>query len=337
MEGNLKSLKNIKLNVSFSRLNTYSRCQRRYYFEYVMGLRGESSEALANGTLTHDILADDECDEIPDNTPEDVAEWVRRGDVFLRGLELAGAEVEKEREFHIQLTRSITLNGAIDVIVKQGDRISIVDYKTNRQMYDTEDTLQTKTYATALFKLNPKIKKITAMLFFLRYNQMVPVVYTRKIITPTLNFYKSVGAEIVSKLPIGYMAFDQNENYCDSCPGAIMCHLTDPKNDNDYNQLAGWAMRGNAAIGQAKNMLKPFVLEHGSITVGEKEWRFNPVSPSKVFDIELLKDRIDEMGVNFADVFSVNSKTIKSLPEELITGTYTEKQNSPKFGLFKKT
>lgn len=336
MEALMRSLKNVKLNLSFSRGNTYSHCQRRYYIEYVMGLRGPSSDACENGTATHELLSDDELEIEDGEYSEDVIEWVRRGDAFLHGLSVAGATVEKEKEFHIPLTRDIMLNGSIDVVIHQGSRISVVDYKTNRKMYEPDDTLQLKTYAAALFKKYPGVQFITATLFFLRFNRHVSVMYRRKVQSEIFKYYKGLGQEIIEKIPKGYSQFTPNENYCDSCAGAIMCHLTDPRNDEDFDQLAGWALRGNAAIGQAKDLLKPYIEEHGPLVVGEKEWRFNPISPTKVFDMVLLKEKLEDEGIDPLNILSVDSKAIKKIPEELYSGTYTEKENKPRFGLFNK-
>lgn len=336
MEATLKSLQKVALNLSFSRGDAYAHCPRRYYIEYVMGLRGEATEPLINGIATHEALSSEDTeDELDEDTPEDVQEWIRRGEEFLRDLASANAEVKKEFEFHIPLTRAIMLNGSMDVVITQGNRVTILDYKTNRIMYHPDDTLQLKTYAAALFKQDKNLKSITVILFFLRFNQKITTVYTRKVMTPTLKYYKDMGTEILKKIPKGYPEFPAGERYCEGCPGAILCHLTDPRCDEDFQSLAGWTMRAAAAAGQGKDLLKPFIEENGPIAVGEKEWRFNPVAPTKVFDLALLKANLENEGIDPLNVLSVNSKAIKKVPENILTGTFTEKANNPRFGLFK--
>ncbi|KLU61706.1 PD-(D/E)XK nuclease superfamily protein [Peptococcaceae bacterium CEB3] len=335
MEATLKSLQKVSLNLSFSRGTTYAHCPRRYYIEYVMSLRGASTEALENGTATHEALADEDSEAVPEDSPEEIQEWVGRGQEFLDSLNLVGADVKREYEFRVPIARGITLNGSMDVLIAQGRHMTILDYKTNRVMYHPDDTLQLRTYAAAVFKQDKTIQSVTAVLFFLRYNQKVAAVYTRKIMNPTLKYYKSMGKEILDRIPQGYPAFSANEHYCDGCPGAILCHLTDPRHDNDYQALAGWTMRAAAAVNQGKDLLRPYVEANGPLAVGEKEWRLNPASPTKVFDLALLSGRLHDEGINPLDVFSVSAKAVKKLPECVIEGTYTEKQNSPRFGLFK--
>ena len=77
-----------------------------------------------------------------------------------------------------------------------------IDDKTNREMYDPEQTMQLKTYAYGVFKQFPEAETVTAGLFFLRYNQFRHTVYHRKDVMRSIpKFYKAVGKEILAKIP----------------------------------------------------------------------------------------------------------------------------------------
>ncbi len=147
--------------LSASSINTYLHCPRRFFFEKLMGLAGEESEAMVYGGVLHAVMA--ELNQLPgaERTAERAVELL--GEKFAqyaqefqsdysrrvhygrarRALEVyAGTEFFREESlaseqwFDIELTDDSgqvhRFRGRIDQVVGVGDAVEVIDYKSGK-------------------------------------------------------------------------------------------------------------------------------------------------------------------------------------------------------------
>ncbi|MBV9411109.1 MAG: CRISPR-associated protein Cas4, partial [Acidimicrobiia bacterium] len=166
------------LQLSASQLETYEDCPRRYFYEYVLRVRGDSNVYAELGTLVHEVLRafldpnNDEIDYSLDGLREvgerawrdDLARYrpqveeARRDffDMLERWWEEEGSVarpdvVAVERHFDVKVGRH-TITGSIDRIDRRDGAIRIVDYKTGSKETPPDampDNLQLATYHLA--------------------------------------------------------------------------------------------------------------------------------------------------------------------------------------------
>lgn len=166
------------LQLSASQLETYEDCPRRYFYEYVLRVRGDSNVYAELGTLVHEVLRafldpnNDEVDygldglrELGERTwRDDLARYrpqveeARRDffDMLERWWEEEGSVARPdvlavERHFDVKVGPH-TITGSIDRIDRRDGAIRIVDYKTSSKETPADempDNLQLAVYHLA--------------------------------------------------------------------------------------------------------------------------------------------------------------------------------------------
>lgn len=143
---------------SISQINLFNDCPEKWYTAYVQKIKSPPTPATELGTKVHSLIANDGRI-IPEYNIN--ATWSKEEDneILKHALQIYNdtkditeyycAEAEKEKEFKIQIGNSIMM-GYIDLIKQQGDKITIIDWKTGR--YE-EKIFQLLTYAWAAWKL----------------------------------------------------------------------------------------------------------------------------------------------------------------------------------------
>jgi ATP-dependent exoDNAse (exonuclease V) beta subunit len=151
--------------LSFSALALYGRCPYRFHAEHVLGLRaveragtppappsvseGEPSPValspLEVGTAVHEVLEFDAAGDprdrerrvlarFPHALPGDLDRVGQLTDAWVASplaARVAGATVRREARF-VTDAGGVTLTGQIDLLARNGGRVHVVDYKTNR-------------------------------------------------------------------------------------------------------------------------------------------------------------------------------------------------------------
>lgn len=187
---------------SFSRLDKYRQCPKRYKFQYLEKQQEPKTDALFFGTMLHSVLEDlyqwviDEEHQGPWPDPREITEmykstFARSGvsdrNLFGEGLKIVHDYIQRnpvadsrrvlsaEQGFTIDVMGT-KVRGYIDRIDRMGDDgVMVVDYKSNRMLYDRDELdshLQLSIYAMAARKLYPWAKRVGVGFYMLRHNTM---------------------------------------------------------------------------------------------------------------------------------------------------------------------
>lgn len=188
------------IDMSYSRINTYSMCPAKYFYSYIVKEPQSFSAPAVLGNIVHDVLEDHVGEDYsyqdllvsfeqyrtvydPEqrigNDLIDVAyfmlnEYVDRHD---------GEEVDvlaKEKEFAIVIGPAF-VRGFIDRIDKIDDKtVHIIDYKTGKfEETKVKDNLQLGIYVLACSYMFPEVDTFRADLYYLRSGKFKGHTFTR--------------------------------------------------------------------------------------------------------------------------------------------------------------
>lgn len=129
----------------------------------------------------------------------------------------------------LPLTNVLTFHGVIDLITTDGE---IVDWKTNRKMYDVYDTKQLALYAWAVNEYYA-FEKVRVTLLFLRFNEERKTIFTDSDLQAARMWAIGLASEInwaleqLKKQPnLEQVLFQARpSSRCKTCPFAIECYL----------------------------------------------------------------------------------------------------------------
>lgn len=179
------------VNMSYSRINTYDMCPKKYYFDYIQKEPRIFGPAAALGTVVHAVLEDHVGEDLDTGTliesmhrhreQEDPDHEIDAGlmatgeEILTQFVEIHGDEefeiVGKELAFQIVIG-SAYIRGFIDLVVRNAAGvISIIDYKTGRHEITFKDApmnLQIGIYVLALAHLFPEEDEFYGELYYLR-------------------------------------------------------------------------------------------------------------------------------------------------------------------------
>lgn len=190
--------------VSVSRIETYENCPRRFFYRYV-----EKSETTSDtdtsradvGTIVHAandavyrwVIAEEHEGVIPIEVIEHCFRRAyRESDRELGGADLYAESralvfkyferypdadhwdvIASEQEFEIEITPGVMIKGFMDLVLRDGDGILIVDYKTNAMLYGKDEldhNLQASAYCAVARKLWPWAKTFRFRFEMLRHD-----------------------------------------------------------------------------------------------------------------------------------------------------------------------
>jgi len=240
-------------HLSVSRLKLYEQCELAFFFRYVSKGDTEPRGVAADfGTVLHAaleltyawIVREEWSGRFPDErlTAFYREAWQASGLVgvalfqeglgILRTYALSHAMVDHmtiidvEREFNVDVG-GFVVNGYIDRVDKLGDDwISIVDYKSNRQLFsrDELDTdLQMSIYGLAARKLYPWAKRVTFVFHMLRHDTHQGTERTSQEIDDAAGYVVALGkrSEEPRRADEWKPTLNPNCSYCDArrrCP-----------------------------------------------------------------------------------------------------------------------
>lgn len=224
---------------SFSRLQLYRTCPKRFYYKYVKKLPDDTNskplalgkavhkaiELIINGTDLDEAIKQGyiECDFHDEVSLEEIRELVENAPFQkLRG--------RTEVYFCIPLFNyegSPKLQGYIDLV--DGD--AVYDFKTNRKMYDVEDNYQVALYAWARAQ-KEGFNQVIGRLIFLRFRRESTSIITKDKMNEAVEWARGLVNEIRLKLDVIEFAPDkQNEVFphqpssaCEHCPFVLDCY-----------------------------------------------------------------------------------------------------------------
>lgn len=169
------------MNWSYSSLKDYTNCPKQYYHvkiarDFVKG----QTEALIYGSEVHKALEDYVRDGTP--LPKNYERFKPAVDAL---LEIEGTRYP-EHKMALREDKTVCdfddenrwVRGIVDLLVVDGDRAFIVDYKTGSNKYP--DPKQLKLMALMTYAHFPSVDKIKAGLLFITRNSFIPEQYERK-------------------------------------------------------------------------------------------------------------------------------------------------------------
>jgi RecB family exonuclease len=233
---------------SFSRLNLYQNCPRRFYYKYILQLDDPSGlpaifgktvhkaiELVINGRSFNDSITSAWIEESEMNSEisRDEIEWhVRNATRFI-------FNGKPETHFLMELEKGIKLQGYIDLSGMSHDGYyTVLDWKTGRNQFDVLSNWQIPLYAAYVMK-NTGCDAVMGMLVFTRFNSVKREIITKDIaeqaIEWAVNTAKTIQsrieyATIMSKKEIVRFAFPSSPcGECSHCPWARECLVDDSK------------------------------------------------------------------------------------------------------------
>lgn len=225
---------------SYSRLSLYEQCPYRFKKVYVDKEKENVTLPLALGKAVHKAI-ELRLKGFPKDTS--IARGFQEANFH---KELSFSEVDKltrhvklnrylgkleavEFSFQLPLTNVLTFRGVIDLITTDGE---IVDWKTNRKMYDVRDTKQLALYAWAVNEFYA-FKKVRGTLSFLRFNEERTTIFTDSDLQAARMWAIGLASEInwaleqLKKQPnLEHVLFPARpSSRCKTCPFSIECYL----------------------------------------------------------------------------------------------------------------
>lgn len=187
-----------ELRLSVSKVKTFSDCQKKYRFTYLLKLPRKSFDFHIFGQFVHQVLEDFHQAYL-DGATEPTAtvmgrvfkrvlsdykdrlsdEHKREGyDIIDRYLQRLAADqfgiqnvIAVEKKFAIHLTDQIVLNGMIDKVQRDPDGVlTIVDYKTTKNRKWLSDPFQLLVYSYVMWCEDPTITRVRGAYSLLRHN-----------------------------------------------------------------------------------------------------------------------------------------------------------------------
>lgn len=341
---------------SFSRLSSFQGqygCPWRFYLKYIREIPELPSEALKLGKAAHTVIEIAIKCGIENLRP--LADAVASAaDVDSDDL-LAVADVPQvhqaicqrgnaETHFEMSLGNdflSPMLQGHIDYHIVDGEKIVLIDWKTNRIPYEVMDSPQIALYAAWLrekYSL-PVIGKLV----FLRHNIVKEHWLTEDDISSTVNWARKMSLVIESRLarigeePPEKLFPPEPGQACQYC--AYNCIENDIEtitNHAEAIQAAGEILKLESRTKHLKDSLKNWVETHGPVRVNNKEfgiqesfwWKWPEGS------LEKAVKKMHSEGCDPLKILRLTAESLKKLPwsEDDILQLGAKKIISKKFG-----
>lgn len=249
---------------SYSRLSTFEMCPRKFYCKYILGHSEEVTKPLAIGKACHKVIecyihqptlpiaeafrhGFDEVDNHKDVTTNELVRLLSNGRYRIQKLrekrlrEPGNVIVEHHFQVNIGRLKDIQLQGYIDILERNGQKVTIIDWKTGWKVYDNfHDSRQLSLYAWVVWQITEGMfDTFYAEYHFLRFNKRIGKEVSRLEMEQARSWAVDTALEIQNCLErmdelkdeaesIKSMYVDeifpkQPSKLCNSCPFAIQC------------------------------------------------------------------------------------------------------------------
>lgn len=318
---------------SFSRLQKFRMCPRAYYFRYEEGLEEPPSKAAEFGKAVHDVIAgvlrgagsvaDLAAGAVAGTSwlaDEDVGAVVKLAGRFLdKFVPLAGGELLVEEKFEANLNGT-SLQGYLDLVEVYPQRVVVTDFKTDWQRYGPADTQQLPLYGVLASTRYPG-RPVSLRLWFLRYvrEAVREVLLTDQMRQAASAWVRETveGIRRAAALP-GWAGFPENPGsgctycgYADRCLGFVLpmgC-----RDAGEAQELAGYALRLERSLEEAKRLLKDYVRANGPVEVGGQFFGFYPKSSWRFADLPAFVAMLQNAGHNPWDYLRISGWDLRKL------------------------
>lgn len=237
---------------SFSRLNLYQTCPRRFYYKYVLELDDPPGEAAILGKTVHkaiELVLNGRSfdDAVLTACMEEAGLSVDRTEVEMltkTALSFARHYYNRETEKYImtelseiiiELGKGILFHGYIDLLClcRKNEIPVILDWKTNRSPYDITSTWQILLYAAAVME-QTGVETVEGILVFLRTGHVSRSVINENMAKQAKEWAARTAEEIQHKLELIKSSRDPHGIFpsspsvaCRYCPWSYLCLKTD--------------------------------------------------------------------------------------------------------------
>ena len=247
------------MRTSYSALETYKLCPKKYQFQELDRIPAKKSNAALFGTHVHSTLKymfsqdplfptlDEVLSYFRENwpppekmevTPEEKEIYLIEGERMIKNFYAKNAPwnfsvVDLESKFEVliedpQKKEIHVLAGRIDRIDKTESGYEVIDYKTSRRIpsqADVDRDLQMSIYALGLQKRWPHIASdhITLSLYFLKHGEKLSTKRTSEATAATTRDVLNTISEISGKIAAGERFEPVPGSYCDWCSYKPIC------------------------------------------------------------------------------------------------------------------
>ncbi|MGI9951967.1 PD-(D/E)XK nuclease family protein [Moorellaceae bacterium AZ2] len=309
---------------SYTALECFRTCPRRFYYRYVERIPEEPSEAMEFGRAVHAAVA-------AGLTGRDPEAAVRQ----MQFKTTAGEKVDEAVELALRFLRRYTPQGEVLVEEKikgtvAGERIVgrldlvevfdggvvITDFKTEWKKYAPSEKMQLPLYAYLYLSSVGEIPGLVrARLWFLRFSRepVVEETITPEVMRHAVEWTRSTIKEIQEglKLP-GWMGFDAVPgSWCKTCSYSFRC--LDFLEPGSIVEAGALALRLERALEVLKSRLKEYVEESGCLQVNDQYWGNYSYSTWKFPDIATFMKLVVEAGEDPWDYLEVSGSKLKKL------------------------
>jgi len=220
---------------SFSRLNLFDTCHRRFAYKYVERLADPPGLPAVLGKTIH--KANELC--LNGHPFEDaiITAYLEEGDSTVDRMTVEsmvktalnyGYSGPTEQHFLLQLTKNIRVQGYIDLQADNTSIPTIVDWKSGFNCYGVFDTWQLPLYAAAVMEQSG-FKSIKGVYAFLRFKRTESALITQKEASQAKQWVIQTAQEIQSRLELLAVleipeAFPSRSSpACGNCPWSLSC------------------------------------------------------------------------------------------------------------------
>lgn len=324
------------MRLSYSRLDVYRKCYRRFDLQYNKNLPVPVTGPLRIGSAAHEFMHQyaENClakkvgidldfgMELRSkiiNTMTNIEDIDDLGSIIERVLETYCFD-RSDRDSKIYLEQKFAFDkkwdlvswddplakfrGIIDRYERFKNYIEIVDYKTDRRIRnnaEVQNDMQLKLYAFILWLLyrEANVVKVNVSLDFIRYGKRVgPFEYYPDNLAELQGYFDNLFVEIDDRKDW----YPQIGDHCEYCPFLGECDLYSRSGmhllDNASPQeLAEWLFKSEILSKQIKSKLKKHVENSKPILVGGSKLDFHEKKRKSVENIEELVEKLIEIGV----------------------------------------
>lgn len=220
---------------SFSRLNLFRTCPKRWHNKYVLGLVDPAGPPAILGKTVH--KANELCLNGHSFGDAVVTAYMEEGDSTVEKSTVEsmvktalsyGYRGPTEQHFIMQLAEEIKLQGYIDLIPNNSQIPTIVDWKTGFKLYKALDTWQLPLYAAAVMDQRG-VDKVKGVLAFLRFKSTRTALIGRKEAALAKAWAIKAAEDIQQRLEL-LAILGPNEAFparpspaCKNCPWCYQC------------------------------------------------------------------------------------------------------------------
>lgn len=345
-------------HASYSALNLYEQCPRRYKIERVEKRRAPDAKPLRVGSAVHAGIAAYIRHLQEDNLQTDITwadaalieadaamseegrkltedEWEEVGQIFQSFISShmfdpsCIAEVEKREEIPLD---GISFWAVIDLLEVEEDQAKLRDWKSSWKVpsqAEVDRDFQLRVYAWAVHKLYG-YDEVRCDLEFVRHGAVRSVLIGPEEIEKT---EKRI-LEGIEKIRAEKDWAPTPGSHCTYCPWSGECEAADSDGE-DPEALAGRILVLEAQLKEAQGKLKEYCVENGPVVVGGEQFSYFDSHGLRATDVIAISRFMEMRRLDPADYFSINNKKLQSLMRDKAFAAeikpYTEETISTSF------